>query len=410
MLRRLLRYAQRILDLPGWTAGLRDQARKHPRIPATHAVRAALVMFWMRLGSLNALVQTRASAFWRTFLGGALPSADTCGRICTGLDPQAVRQRQKELYTRLKRGKALEPPDHGLMVAVLDGHETHATRRQCCPGCLRRTLRTGSGDQVREHTEYYHRLVNLILVARDMCFELDAEPILSGEDEVAAALRLVRRAAAAYPRAFDVVAGDGLYARADFFNAVQALGKDVIAVLKDEQRSLLQDARGLMAALVPRVWERQGVHYEGWDVEGFTTWPQCHSPVRVLRTLETRKVRRQLDRQVETVRSEWVWVTTLTPLQAPAPAAVDIGHGRWTIENQGFNELVTRWHADHVYRHDPQAILFLWLLLQLAVNLFAAFYRRNLKPTVRAAYDTLHISRQILADVFAQLPARPRAP
>lgn len=410
MLRRLLRYVQQVIDLPGWTAGLRDHAREHPRIPAAYTVRAALVMFWMRLGSLNGLDQTRGSAFWRSFLGGALPSADTCGRVCTGLDPQAVREVNRQVYTHLKRGKALEPPEHGLMVAVLDGHETHATRRQCCAGCLRRTVRTGSGKKLREHTEYYHRLVNLILVAKDTCFELDAEPVQPGEDEVAAALRLVHRAVAAYPRAFDVVAGDGLYARADFFNGVRALGKDAIAVLKDEQRNLLQDARGLMATLQPQRWDEQGKHYECWDVSDFTTWPQFQGPARVVRTLETSRIRRQLDKQVEELPAQWVWVTSLAPVLAPTKAAVAIGHSRWTIENQSFNEMVNRWHADHVYRHHPQAILFLWLLLQLARNLFAAFYRRNLKPAIRRAYDTLHISRLILAGLYGQLPAHPRAP
>lgn len=247
-------------------------------------------------------------------------------------------------------------------------------------------------------------------MGKDTCFELDAEPILPGEDEVAAALRLMRRAVATYPRAFDVVAGDALYARSDFFNGIRALGKHAIAVLKSEQRLLLQDARGLMAGLPPQVWESQGIHYEGWDVEGFTTWQEVNAPVRVVRTLETRRVRRQLDKQVEESQVEWVWVTTLPSNLAPFRAVVDIGHGRWTIENQGFNELVNRWHADHVYRHEPQAILFLWLLLQLAVNLFAAFYRRNLKPALRRAYDTLHISRQILAELYAKLPAHPRAP
>ena len=58
-------------------------------------------------------------------------------------------------------------------------------------------------------------------------------------------------------------------------------------MLKDEQRDLLQDARALMAQLPPRTWDRQGVHYQCWDVEGFTTWPQCQGPVRVVRTLET---------------------------------------------------------------------------------------------------------------------------
>ena len=410
MLRRLVRYSQKLVDLAAWTAALRDQARRHARIPAGQVVRGALVMLWARLGSLNALAQTRSSAFWRSFLGGDLASADTCGRVCAGLDPQPVREAQRALYTRLKRMKALEPPAHGLMVAVLDAHETHATRRQHCAGCLQRTIRTGWGANVREHIEYYHRLVNLVLVGRDTCFLLDAEPILAGEDEVAAALRLLERVVKAYPRAFDVVAGDGLYARADFFNAVQALGKDVMAVLKDEQRILLQDARDLTAHLPPRTWDRQGVHYVCWDVAGFTTWPQCHGPVRVVRTLETHHVRRQLDRQLEELTAEWVWVTTLTQVRAPPAAAVAIGHGRWTIENQGFHELVTRWHADHVYRHHPQAILFLWFLLLLAANLFAAFYRRNLKPAVRAAADTLHIARQILAALLLPHPSRPRAP
>jgi hypothetical protein len=35
---------------------------------------------------------------------------------------------------------------------------------------------------------------------------------------------------AAYPRAFDVVAGDGLYARANFFNHVKESGKEALAV------------------------------------------------------------------------------------------------------------------------------------------------------------------------------------
>lgn len=116
MLRRILCYAQKVVDRAGWSAGLRHSAR--PRIPAARAVRAFVVRLWSRLGRLNALGQTRPRAFWRSFLGGAWPRADTCGRVCEGLDPQAVRELQQELYTRLKRRKALEPPKHGLMVAV----------------------------------------------------------------------------------------------------------------------------------------------------------------------------------------------------------------------------------------------------------------------------------------------------
>lgn len=258
--------------------------------------------------------------------------------------------------------------------------------------------------------EYYHRLVCLILVGQEWCFAVDVEPLHAGEDEVAAAKRLLDRVVAAYPRAFEVVGGDGLYARADFFNHVKGLGKEAFAVLNDEQRDLLQDARALWATQPPVVRDAAEMRREVWDLSGFKTWPQCRHPVRVIRSRETRRVRRQLDKQTHEEVTEWVWVTTLTEMQAPTAAAVQIGHSRWTIENQGFNELVHRWHADHVYRHQPTAILVLWLFALLALNLFAAFYRRNLKPIVRQVWNALHISRVIRAELLLGLPPNPSGP
>jgi hypothetical protein len=136
--------------------------------------------------------------------------------------------------------------------------------------------------------------------------------------------------------------------------------------------------------------------------------------VRVIRSRETRRIRRQLDKQAHEEVTEWVWVTTMTEAQAHTHAAVQIGHSRWTIENQGFNELANRWHADHVYRHQPTAILIMWLWVILALNLFQAFYRRNLKPVLRRAADTLHVARliltELLADQLALLPPNRSGP
>jgi len=41
-------------------------------------------------------------------------------------------------------------------------------------------------------------------------------------------------------------------------------------------------------------------------------------------------------------------VTTLSSNRASTPAVVALGHARWSIENQGFNETTNRWAADHV--------------------------------------------------------------
>ena len=96
-----------------------------------------------------------------------------------------------------------------------------------------------------------HRHVALQLAGRDLSVILDVEPQKPGEDEVATAIRLLGRALPAYPRAFDVVVVDAIYADPRMFNHLLAHGKDIIAVLKANQPGLLEDARGLWEQMVP---------------------------------------------------------------------------------------------------------------------------------------------------------------
>lgn len=388
-----------------WDAPLeaiRD-GRVQGRIPTAVIVRAVLAMCFCRLGSLNALGQTASSRLWRQWLGQDLPSPDTIGRVAGLVDLEGIRALGHHVYERLKRGKALMPPAHGLMAAIVDGHELHATYKRHCPACLERMIHTSNGDRL----QYYHRVVAVCLATRDLRLMLDAEPILPGEDEVAVALRLLDRVVSNYPRAFDVVQGDALYADPRFFNWALAHGKHALAVLKNDRRDLLVDAQRLFEDIPPALRQDRSVLRECWDLEGFTTWPQAQTPVRVVRSRETRRIRRQLDGQVETPVSDWYWVTTLPQAQASAGAVVQMGHDRWSIENQGFNELVNQYHADHVYRHQPTAMLVFWLLTQLCLNVFAAFFGRNLKPAARAAVSMLHVARLLLSELYLPLARAP---
>ena len=49
-------------------------------------------------------------------------------------------------------------------------------------------------------------------------------------------------------------------------------------------------------------------------------------------------------------------------------------------------------------------------MTMLAYNLFTVFYRWNLKPAVRTAYDTHQIGRMITAELYDGLANRARAP
>jgi hypothetical protein len=123
-------------------------------------------------------------------LGRPLSSADTVGRVYSQLEVEALRAGLHHFYTRLKRNKAL-PGLGGLAVVVIDGHESHASYRRHCPGCLERTIHCEQGDRL----QYYHRQVVLMLVSGSrpgqpaLRLLLDLEPQRLGEDEVAAALR-----------------------------------------------------------------------------------------------------------------------------------------------------------------------------------------------------------------------------
>lgn len=384
ILRRLIAYAEKIFDFSSTIIlPLRDP-RPQPRIPTALLVKSALVLFWARLGSLNSFELSRPSGFWKNWLGQAPASADTLGRVHAGLAAEGLRQGIHHVYDCLKRNKAL-PDQQGVAVAVLDGHESHATYRRHCSGCLQRVV-TVAGQ---ERTQHYHRYVTLMLLPGSVAGRpplrllLDLEPQRPGEDEVACALRLLRRVCKCYPRAFDLLLADALYAQAPFFNFLLDQGKHALVVIKDERRDLYQDSVGLFRAMPPQPGQYRSRQCSWWDVSDLRSWPQVQEPLRVVRSQETYSVKRQRDGKSEPLTTEWIWVTTLPAQQISTQRVVYLGHQRWDIENYAFNELVSQWHADHVYKHQDHAIECFLLEICLAFNIFHAFLIRNVKPQLR---------------------------
>lgn len=380
--------------------------RKRPRIKTPVVAGSALVMALARMGSLNALEQTGGNCFWKEWgAGGVLPSADTIGNVLGAVDIPSLRSVIKHLYCRLKRNKALRPPFQDKFFAVIvDGHESSASNVRCCCGCLVREIKTASGSVI----QYYHRHVMAILLCKDFVLLLDLEMQRPGEDEVAAAMRLLERMFIHYPRAFDMVIADGLYARAPFFKMLTDHGKYAIAVLKDDRRDLVQDAMGLFKQEQPLVLQKGALTRQCWDIEGFTSWMQLDGYARVVRSLETKTFCRQMTGKEETRESDWMWATTVPKQKIGTEVFVGTAHKRWDIENKAFNELVTYWHADHVYKHTPVAIEACWLITMLAYNLFHAFITLNLKPVIRTAYTKTFIACAVAAEL-CKLKKRPTA-
>jgi len=355
------------------------------------------------MGSLNEWELSRRFLSWQKQCGlEQLPSADTMGLVATKLWCDDIRVIVKTVYRKLKRNKALKSGFHGnLFFLVIDGHECCSSYLRSCEECLEREITTANGTK----TQYYHRYAMAMLISADgICIPLDIEMQKRGEDEVACAVRLLERLCHMYPRAFDVVMADGLYARAPFFIKAVSLNKAVIAVLKDERRDLMKEARRRCEGMPSESFTRSnGTTVQVWDLENCRDWTQLDMPVRVVRTRETTTVRRQNTGLVEESTSEWLWVTTISKKYLSTEQFVDAAHHRWDIENKGFNELRTYWHLDHMYKHDGNAIVAFTLMTMLSYTLFHTFLYLNIKAIARRGKTKKHFQRLIMASFYVHL-------
>ena len=164
---------------------------------------------------------------------------------------------------------------------------------------------------------------------------------------------------------------------------------------------MVQDAAGLFAHQQPGRWVdhegtlRRGVRY--WDEDGFTSCEGVKEPLRVLRTEETvRRRERIAGRWQETEEtSTWMWATTLPKESLSTRGLWRSGHGRWDIENNGFNVLSTHWGLDHCFKHAPAAIVNFLLTSFIVYALLQSFWQRNLKPAVRAGLTLIGLAREL---------------
>ena len=218
----------------------------------------------------------------------------------------------------------------------------------------------------------------------------------------------MERVFANYRRYFDAVVGDGLYLEAPFINFCREHHKHVVVVVKGDRRLLLQDAAGLFSQRCPDgQWTegRRTVQY--WDDDGFTSCTGVAVPLRVLHTRETvqrrERIAGQWKQSAET--SSWYWATTFSRKQLSAREFCRAGHSRWDIENDCFNSTSTHWGLDHVFKHEPTAIVNFVLTLFLAFVLLQCFWQRNLKPPLRKRFTLIGLA----AELYAALASTQRA-
>lgn len=379
LLDRFVAYADKRFEL-GLLAGCFADERQDPEIPSRAVGLSLLLGEVVQIPSLLQLQQETQLPQWQRWVGYLAPiSHDTFGYASNRMSPEQLCRASVFINRRLKRGKAFESNKiAGLLVISLDANEQFCSDHRCCEHCLSREVscKDAQGREIKK-TQYYHKQVYAQLSGPELSVILDFEPMRPGEEECAAALRLLRRMRQKYgPRFFDVVVVDSWYANGPFLKTVvEELGWPVIAVLKQERYEVYQEALALTRGQPTQVVPREGRTVEIWEVCSLRFSDTYTGPVRVVRVVERwqERTRRGKDWVLEPKEQTWLWVVA-GDLEAYGGAAIrDMGHLRWKIENNAFGELTQHWHLTHCAHHQPVAVLSLLWVKIIAFTLFHAF-------------------------------------
>ncbi len=383
-LAQFLQYTGKVFGLKALLRSVRD-GRSEPQVPLLPLVVCLVLGVVIRIGSyLDLAEQTKSRRRWRHLCGLKAPvDHEIFGYVTERMRPEDWRQNQVQVAKELKRNKALESAKiNGLLFLSIDANEHFASFSRTCPRCGQRQVERLEPDGKKvKVTQYYHRYVFAHLSGPKLNLVLDVEPILPGEDECAAALRLLGRIRRLYgPRFFDGITADAWYAKGPFLRALDQLGWRWIVVLKREDMEVYQEALQLSRGQKPSVgfgdesrqrqvqlWQVKDLHFS----DGYTQ----NKSVQVVISDECWTERRVEGgtKRAQPQQSRWMWVTCEGLCGYPAEVIYQGGHRRWGIENQAFNELTQNYHLTHCYHHDPTSMLVQLLILIFAFTLFTAF-------------------------------------
>ena len=316
---------------------------------------------WLQ-SEVEALVRSPA----RRALGIRQPfSDDTVAYFTERLDVPTTRA---ALVTAVRQAKRRKGFDEVVRIGlVLDGMTVRRCPMVRCPWChpviVPHFIEAGERSAVGLVVGQHHKLSLLSVVGGVLPLPVDLEPYGPGDSELAASLRVLDRGVAALgPRFAQYVLGDGLYANAPFLQAVGDRGLRAVVRLNANLPMLFAAARARFEGTPPGgTFEDHGDRVEVWDADDFDPWEGLRWPtVRVLRSRQTHP---------DGTVVEAYWLTDFSARRVSSQTLYHLAKGRWTIENQGFNDSKTRYGLNHVPHHHANSLLIHWLLVVLTLTL-----------------------------------------
>ena len=337
------------------------ETRTKPRIPVSTIILLMVMSLALGQRSFHQIDFLARRREMRRLLGSKrdmVASDTTIERVLPTVDLDEVREELQKAYIQRKQRGATITLCSGrrIRVGVVDGYDT------------------GSG-----------MASGLQILAGCSPFLVDAEPYDKDGKELPSSTALIQRAATRHGKGFvDLLLGDPLYVSGPFWTECRKCGVHVLVkgeTAKKEGLLVLREARDLCAAggdspLVERARgtdAARGVTYEVSAVRGLKHDTYAGT-VKVALVTETQlKPRKGKHAKRPNVSSFWVIVTdeNLT-----ADEMRELGHLRWTVENQGFRSLNAHLGSKRTWtrgKYRKETFPVLLLLMFLAFNIANEF-------------------------------------
>ena len=406
-------YLDKVFDWSGQVTAL-PEGRQSPRHPAKKVWDAVFLGAAVQIPNLHQLeAECRAGVLAQRI--GAL-SEDTMGYALQRQDAAPVLALGCQVARRLKRNGMLHSAwARGRLVAAVDGIEICRSFLRCCDACMEREVEHKVDGQMRKDTQYYHRVVAVVLVSASFPVPLGIRFQKPGESEVACAVALLGELDRQLGRRFlDVVVADALYLQQGFVKAVEGLHLEWVINVKENQPELLAEAQRLTAGSSPATLSNAQEDVQLWHAPE-VDWPVPDRSLRVVKTLRVQKVRRvrvireaggkkQKTRQTVPQESTNYYATNLALGSIPAGFVHELGRSRWRVDTEVFQTLTTQASLKQPSVHQPGALVLLTMIRVLAYTLSLVFYHRQVVSHARRTPPTFREMARLLAYLFLSPP------
>lgn len=255
-----------------------------------------------------------------------------------------------------------------LLVVGIDGTEAFGSYKRKWNNCYNKKIKNKRiiDGKVQIVEEEYHEQISVFarIVGKRPGILLGYEKVTSKgnqgkqEFEPNVGIKLIQKLKKTYGNGIDVIVGDAIYLRESVIKAIHKEGYQGVFRLKDNNKILLENAKGLLKTSKAKEYKTKGKTIKYWS----DNFEYYGFKVKVVKYEEEDKKGKKQEIYV-----------ACTDINMSEKTINKIIHARWDIENNGFYELKNQWNMNHCYIANENAIDVILQMIMMSYNLWELY-------------------------------------